>query len=68
MMAVAREEAAIIASEASMAARNSVGTEAKTVVREAGHEVLNPVALREAAEANAKHAIDMAGASHLQQR
>ncbi|KLT43673.1 hypothetical protein CC85DRAFT_311628 [Cutaneotrichosporon oleaginosum] len=59
MMAVAREEAAVVASEASMAARTTVGTEAKTLAREMGHEVLNPVAIREAAEANAKRALDM---------
>ncbi len=63
MMAVAREEAAIVASEASMAARNTVGVEGKAIAREAGAEVLNPVALREAAEANAKRAVEMTGAS-----
>ncbi|BEI91360.1 uncharacterized protein CcaverHIS019_0401800 [Cutaneotrichosporon cavernicola] len=60
MFAAAREEAAVIASEASMAARNALGTEAKSAAREAEHEILSPVAIREAAEANAKRNIDMA--------
>lgn len=61
MMAVAREEAAIVASEASAAARTTVTTEATAAVRSAGHEALNPLAVREAAEASAKKTMDMGG-------
>ncbi|GMK58837.1 hypothetical protein CspeluHIS016_0602790 [Cutaneotrichosporon spelunceum] len=59
MFAAAREEASIIASEASTVARHAVGSEAKLVARETEHEVLNPVAIREAAEGNAKRNLEM---------
>lgn len=68
MMAVAREEAAIVASEASVAARTTMTSEAAAAVRGAGHEVLNPVAVREAAEASAKRAVDMTGESRARAR
>lgn len=63
MMSVAREEAAIISSEAAMAARASAATEATAAGRAAGHEALNPLAIREAAEASARQAVGTTGMS-----
>lgn len=61
MMALAREEAAIVSSEATMAARSTVATEAAAALRATGKEALNPLALREAAESSAKQAVGQAG-------
>ncbi|KAL1406741.1 hypothetical protein Q8F55_006145 [Vanrija albida] len=60
MMAMAREEAALIATDAAVAARNSLQAEAGAAARAAGAEAalaLNPLAVRTAAEASAKQAM-----------
>lgn len=61
MMAVMREEAAIITAEAGQAARTTIAEEATNVVRQAGHESLNPLAIREAAEASAQRVMNAGG-------
>lgn len=74
MMAIAREEAAVVTADAAMAARTAVTTEATAAVRaSAGKEILNPVAVRHAAESSAKQALDRAGwcralSSYLEQQ
>ncbi|RSH80373.1 uncharacterized protein EHS24_008949 [Apiotrichum porosum] len=57
MMTVAREEASIMASEGAAVVRATATSEAAVAVRSAGHEALNPVAIREEAAAVAKQAI-----------
>jgi hypothetical protein len=44
-----------------MAVRSTVTTEASAAMRQAGHEVFNPLAIREAAEVNARQAVNASG-------
>ncbi|OCF35072.1 hypothetical protein I316_03112 [Kwoniella heveanensis BCC8398] len=58
MMAAAREEAAIITSEVTMAARTAVIQGGVGAERNAVMECMNPVAVRQAAEASVKSAAE----------
>lgn len=63
MMAAAKEEATILATEASASVRTSVVAEATAAARAGGKEAFNPLAVREAAEASAKQALNTGGES-----
>lgn len=54
-------EQAIITSDAAMAARTTLPTEATATARQVGSEALNPLAMREAVEATARQAVNKAG-------
>ncbi|EKD01818.1 hypothetical protein A1Q2_03881 [Trichosporon asahii var. asahii CBS 8904] len=57
MMSAVREEAAMVSTEALAAARSTVTTEAGAVTRQAAEAAFNPLAAKEAAEANARNVV-----------
>ncbi|EKD05665.1 hypothetical protein A1Q2_00036 [Trichosporon asahii var. asahii CBS 8904] len=61
MMSAVREEAAMVSTEALAAARSTVTTEAGAVTRQAAEAAFNPLAAKEAAEANARNVVHTTG-------
>lgn len=61
MMSAVREEAALVSTEAVAAARSTVTAEAGAVTRQAAEAAFNPLAAKEAAEANARNIVHTTG-------
>lgn len=60
-MSAVREEAAMVSTEALAAARTTVTAEAGAVTRQAAETAFNPLAVKEAAEANARNIVHTTG-------
>lgn len=66
-MSAVREEAALVSAEAVAAARTSVTAEASAVTRQAAAETaFNPLAVKEAAEVQARNVVHTSGQSARQ--